>query len=231
MLKGLKSACPGVSTEKWRPGQQKRTACGEKGENKLALRISHVTLICFCTLNYSWCSSYHWEGSDLFQWLHLCCGSLGTDFWEVLENLSKTQIKDISTGSGMYCHKPSQGRIIFCCSSSSAFSELRNLVSFMEHDSADLHSAISCGQCCSTGRDPQCSSSRAQLHFRGSTSFLRHFYPHRIGRREDTCGISACKTNIPKDKNSHHLLVTIQFIFILHTILVQFFCSDNWERW
>lgn len=180
------------------------------------------------------CSSFYLpEGSNLFQWLHFCCGSLGTDFWKVLENLSKTQIKDISTGSGMYCHKPSQVRIIFCHSrrSSSAFSELRNLVSFMEHDSADLHSAISCGLCCSTGRDPHCSSSRAQLHFRGSASFLRHFYPHRIGIEEDTCGSSVCKTNVPKDKNPYQLLVTIWFIFILHTILVQFFCSDNWERW
>lgn len=149
MIKGLKSACPGVSTEKWRPGQQKRTACGAKGENRLALRVSHVTLICFCMLNYSFSKVFFFLPQK-FQMCFsdsTCHWSLGTDFWKVLENLSKTQIKDISTGSGMYCHKPSQVRIIFCHSrrSSSAFSELRNLVSFMEHDSADLHSAVSCG--------------------------------------------------------------------------------------
>lgn len=228
MIKGLKSAHLGFSTEKWRPGEQKRTACGGKGWKQVGFegftRYPDLHLYPF-----QGCSSDLREGSDLFQWLHFFCGSLGTDFWKVLENLSKTQIKDISTGSSMYCHKPSQVRIIFCHSrpSSSAFSELRNLVF--------LHGA----------RQSWPSSCHflwsVLFHWEGSavllqqgttalqrfriifTSLLSSSYRERRG--------NLWKFSQTKRQNPYQLLVTIWFIFILHTILVQFFCSDNWERW
>lgn len=119
-------------------------------KNKLDLefRLHMLPMFFICLLNsslleVSFFFLTFWEASGFPMKTHLT--------WTISNTSGKCQIilkhrSKLSLQAALHCHQPNRVRIIFSHSTTSlpAFSELWNLVSFVEHDSTDLSRPVSC---------------------------------------------------------------------------------------